>query len=55
MYIFQQLYAFFSRDAFHHHPIGPLMKQHPINQMVHYGPVCDALDFGVIVQWRLIF
>jgi hypothetical protein len=55
VYIFQQLFAFFSRDALHHHyPVGTLMKQYPINQMVCSGLVCDALDIGVIIRWRLI-
>jgi hypothetical protein len=54
MYIFQQLYAFFSGDALHHHPVGTLTKQYLINQMVHSGLACDTLDFGVIIRWRLI-
>jgi hypothetical protein len=54
VYILQQLYAFFSEDALHHHLVGTLMKQYPINQMVHSGLACDALDFGVIIRWRLI-
>jgi hypothetical protein len=49
VYILQQLYVFFFGDAFHHHPIGTLMKQYPINQMVHSELACDALDFGVII------
>jgi hypothetical protein len=54
VYIFQQLYAFFFGDALQHHPVGTLMKQHPINQMVHSVLACDALDFDVIIRWRLI-
>jgi hypothetical protein len=51
VYILQQLYALFSGDALHHHPVGTLMKQYSINQMVHYGLACDALDFSVIIRW----
>jgi hypothetical protein len=54
MYILQQLYAFFSGDAFHHHPVGTLTKQYPINQMIHSGLVCNVLDFDIIIRWWLI-
>jgi hypothetical protein len=54
VYIFQQLYAFFSRDTFHHHPISTMLIQHPINQMIHSRLACNALNFSVIIWWRLI-
>jgi hypothetical protein len=54
VYILQQLYVFFSGDALHHHSIGTLIKQYPINQMIHSGLACDALDFDIIIRWWLI-
>jgi hypothetical protein len=48
-YIFEQLYAFFSRDAPHHHPIGALSIQYPINQVIHSELAHDALDFGIVI------
>jgi hypothetical protein len=49
MYIFKRLYAFFSRDAPHLHPIGALPIQYSINQVVHSELACDALNFGIII------
>jgi hypothetical protein len=49
MYVFKQLYAFFSGDALHHHSISTQSIQYTINQMIHSGFARDALDFGVII------
>jgi hypothetical protein len=48
MYIFKQLYTFFSRDALHH-PVGTLPIQYPINQVIHSGLVRDVLDFDIVM------
>jgi hypothetical protein len=54
MYVFKLLYAFFYEYALHHHPIGTLSLQYPINKMIHSGFAHDVLNFGVLIGWRLI-
>jgi hypothetical protein len=41
--------VFFSGDAFHQYPVGTMLIQYSINQIIHSELVCDALDFDVIV------
>jgi hypothetical protein len=49
MYISEELYAFLSRDAPHHHLVGALSMQYSVNQAIDSILVCEALDFGIII------
>jgi hypothetical protein len=50
MYAFKQLYAFFSGDALHHHPITTMSVQYLVDMVIHSRFACDVLNFGVIIQ-----
>jgi hypothetical protein len=51
----EQLNALLYRDTLHHHAISTSSKYYPIDHMVLLGLSHDTFNFGVVIQWRLIF